>query len=117
VTAPLWPKFAANATPIADGLPTRKPSETSSSPRAQGNPAAAAYAPRELDDHSFGPEDSMSAAVEAVLGQLGLIERNDLATMAIAKVIIGLAKEGERDAGRLCTPFPAHIRFIRPRPT
>ena len=39
----------------------------------------------------------MSAAVEAVLGQLGLIERNDLATMAIAKVIIGLAKEGERD--------------------
>jgi len=45
----------------------------------------------------------MSAAFEAALGQLGLIERNDLATMAIAKVIIGLAKEGERDAGRgLC---------------
>jgi hypothetical protein len=41
------------------------------------------------DDHSFGPEDiaSMSAAFEAALGQLGLIERNDLATMAIAKVI------------------------------
>ena len=41
---------------------------------------------RELDDHSFGPEDiaSMSAAFEAALGQLGLIERNDLATMAIA---------------------------------
>jgi hypothetical protein len=83
-------------------LPTRKPSETS--PLAQGNPAAAAYAPRELDDHSFGPEDiaSMSAAFKAALGQLGLIERNDLATMAIAKVIIGLAKEGGRDAGRLC---------------
>jgi hypothetical protein len=44
----------------------------------------------------------MSVALEAPLGQLGLIERNDLATMAIAKVIIGLAKEGERDAGRLC---------------
>jgi hypothetical protein len=44
----------------------------------------------------------MSAAFEAALGQLGSIERNDLATMAIAKVIIGLAKEGERDAGRLC---------------
>jgi hypothetical protein len=28
--------------------------------------------------------------------------RNHLATIAIAKVIIGLAKEGERDAGRLC---------------
>ena len=56
---------------------------------------------RELDDHSFGPEDiaSMSAAFEAALGQLGLIE---LATMAIAKVIIGLAKEGERDPERLC---------------
>jgi hypothetical protein len=56
----------------------------------------------------------MSAAVEAVLGQLGLIERNDLATMAIAKVIIGLAKEGERDAGRLCTPFPAQIHPTAP---
>jgi len=42
----------------------------------------------------------MSAAFEAALGQLGLIERNDLATMAIAKVIIG--QDGERDAGRLC---------------
>jgi hypothetical protein len=94
-------------------LPTRKPSETSSSPLAQGNPAAAAYAPRELDDHSFGPEDiaSMSAAFEAALGQLGLIERNDLATMAIAKVIIGLAKppheeraiEGPHHADTLCT--------------
>jgi hypothetical protein len=31
-----------------------------------------------------------------------LIERNDLATMAIARVIIGLAKEGERDPRRLC---------------
>jgi hypothetical protein len=36
----------------------------------------------------------MSAALEAALSQLGLIERNDLATMAIAKVIIGLAKRG-----------------------
>jgi hypothetical protein len=99
-------------------LPTRKPSETSSSPLAQGNPAAAAYAPRELDDHSFGPEDiaSMSAAFEAALGQLGLIERNDLATMAIAKVIIGLAKEGERDAGRrLCAlAIEADIKVSRP---
>jgi hypothetical protein len=78
--------------------------KTARHPLAQGNPAAAAYAPRELDDHSFGPEDiaSMSAAFEAALDQLGLIERNHLATMAIAKVIIGLAKEGERAAGRLC---------------
>jgi hypothetical protein len=69
-----------------------------------GNPAAAAYMPRELDDHSFGPEDiaSMSVAFEAALGQLALIERNDLATIAIAKVIIGTGQRGERDAGRLC---------------
>jgi hypothetical protein len=33
----------------------------------------------------------MSAAFEAALGQLGLIERNDLATMAIAKVIVAAA--------------------------
>ena len=58
--------------PIADGLLTRKASETSSSPLAQGNPAAAAYAPRELDDPSFGAEDiaSMSAAFEVASGQL-----------------------------------------------
>jgi hypothetical protein len=55
-------------------LPTRKPSKTSSWPLAQGSPATAAYAPRELDDHSFGPEDiaSISAAFEAALGQLAL---------------------------------------------
>jgi hypothetical protein len=40
--------------PIADGLPTRKPSETSSSPLAQGNPAAAAYAPRARRPHERG---------------------------------------------------------------
>jgi len=99
-------------------LPTRKPSETSSSPLAQGNPAAAAYAPRELDHHSFGPEDiaSMSVAFEAALGQLGLIERNDLATMAIAKVIIGLAKEGQRDAGRLCALALKRISNVSRRP-
>jgi hypothetical protein len=62
--------------------------------------------PRELDDHSFGPEDiaSMSVAFEAALGQLALIERNDLATMAIAKVIIGTGQRGRtrrREAVRL----------------
>ena len=43
----------------------------------------------------------MSVVFEAALGQLGLIERNDLATMAIAKVIIGLAKEGATPGGRV----------------
>jgi hypothetical protein len=56
--------------------------------------------------HSPGSQKNLASArphyQTAALGQLGLIERNDLATMAIAKVIIGLAKEGERDAGGLC---------------
>jgi hypothetical protein len=63
--------------------------------RRSQQPSAAAYAPRELDDHSIrlGQKTfaSMSAAFEAALGQLGLIERNDLATMAIAKVMAAAA--------------------------
>src|SRR5260370_19597917 len=81
------------AGPILRLTNQRSPRRTSSARRLIAaplhsiNPAAAAYAPRELDDHSFGPEDiaSMSAAFEAALGQLRLIERTDLATMAIAR--------------------------------
>ena len=55
-------------------------------------------------DHSFGPEDiaSMSAGFEAALRKLGLVVREDPATVAVAKSIIELAKEGEREPGRLC---------------
>jgi hypothetical protein len=55
-------------------------------------------------DHSFGPEDiaGMSAALEAALGKLGLVDRSDPAAMAVAKLIIELAKQGERDPERLC---------------
>jgi hypothetical protein len=44
--------------------------------------------------HFSGPEDiaSMSAAFEAALGQLGLIERNDLATMACERRRAGFAR-------------------------
>jgi hypothetical protein len=41
----------------------------------------------------------MSAAFEAALGQLGLIERNHLATMAIAKVIIDWPKRANATPG------------------
>jgi hypothetical protein len=53
---------------------------------------------------SFDPEDiaKMSAAFEAALGQLGLVDRSDPATMAVAKLIIEFAKAGERDPERLC---------------
>jgi hypothetical protein len=55
-------------------------------------------------DHSFGPEDiaKMSAAFEAALCKLGLVDRTDPATTAVAKLIIEFAKVGERDPERLC---------------
>jgi len=55
-------------------------------------------------DHSFAPEDiaSMSAAFEAALGKLGLVDRTDPLTMEVAKLIIEFAKAGERDPERLC---------------
>jgi hypothetical protein len=55
-------------------------------------------------DDSFGPEDiaKMSAAFEAALGNLGLVDRSDPVTMAVAKLIIEFAKVGERDPERLC---------------
>ena len=55
-------------------------------------------------DHSFGPEDiaSMSAGFEAALRKLGLTVREDPATVAVAKRIIELAKEGELEPERLC---------------
>ena len=55
-------------------------------------------------DHSFGPEEiaKMSAAFEAALRKLGLVDRNDPAATAVAKLIIEFAKAGERDPERLC---------------
>ena len=50
------------------------------------------------DSHSFDPEDiaNMSAAFEAALGKLGLVDRTDPATMAVAKLVIAFAKAGHR---------------------
>jgi hypothetical protein len=55
------------------------------------------------NDHSFGPEDiaNLTAAFEAALGKLGLTDRKDPRTTAVAKAIIRLAKDGERDPERL----------------
>jgi hypothetical protein len=39
----------------------------------------------------------MSAAFQAALGKLGLVDRSDPATMAVAKLIIEFAKAGERN--------------------
>jgi hypothetical protein len=53
---------------------------------------------------SFGPEEiaKLSAAFQAALDKLGLVDRSDPATMAVAKLIIEFAKAGERDPERLC---------------
>jgi hypothetical protein len=55
-------------------------------------------------DHSFGPEDiaKMSATFEAALDKLGLVDRSDLATHEVAKLVSRFAKQGQRDPERLC---------------
>jgi hypothetical protein len=55
----------------------------------------------------------LSAAFDVALSELGLVDRTDPATLAIAKLIIELAKEGERDPERLCALALKHIK-IRP---
>ena len=56
------------------------------------------------NDHAFGPEDiaNLTAAFEAALIRLGLVDRGDPLTTAVAKAIIQLAKNGERDPKKLC---------------
>ena len=53
------------------------------------------------DDHWFGPEDiaGLTEALEGALSKLGLV--NDPATLTVAKLIIHLAKECERDPAQL----------------
>lgn len=52
----------------------------------------------------FGPEDvaAVAAAFEAALSKLGLVDRHDPLTTAVAKLVIQLAKDGERDPEKLC---------------
>jgi hypothetical protein len=50
------------------------------------------------NDHSFGPEDivRLTAAFEATLSKLGLVDRSDPITAEVATLVIDLAKHGER---------------------
>jgi hypothetical protein len=54
-------------------------------------------------DHSFGPDEiaKLVAGFEDALGALGLVRRDDPATMLVAKAIMEAAKQGERDPKRL----------------
>ena len=56
------------------------------------------------NDHAFDPEDvaNLTAAFEAALTQLGLVDRGDPLTTVVAKAIVQLAKNGERDPKKLC---------------
>jgi hypothetical protein len=50
-------------------------------------------------DHHFYSSDeiaSMSAAFKAATSMLGLVDRKDSMTMTVAKLIMELAKKGER---------------------
>ena len=51
----------------------------------------------------FGPEDiaQLAAGLEAALTDLGIKDRNDSMTNSVAKLIILLAKDGERDSTSL----------------
>ena len=52
----------------------------------------------------FEPEDvaNLTAAFDATLSKLRLVDRKDPITMTVAKLIIQLAKHGERDPKKLC---------------
>src|SRR5262249_18343620 len=52
----------------------------------------------------FEPEEvaSLTAAFDAALNKLGLVNRKDPMATTVAKLIIQLAKDGERDPKKLC---------------
>jgi hypothetical protein len=59
---------------------------------------------RLLREHAFGPEEIrvLASAFERALRTLRLVDRTDPATEIVAKKIIELAQQGERDPERLC---------------
>jgi hypothetical protein len=66
-----------------------------------------AFMPNRLaleNNHWFGPEEiaGLTTAFEAASAKLGLVDRSDPTTLALAKLIIELAKAGECEPERLC---------------
>jgi len=55
------------------------------------------------NNQAFEQEDIniLTTAFEDALRELGLVDRDDPATLMVAKRIIELAQQGERDAARL----------------
>ena len=56
------------------------------------------------NEAAFGPQEIalLAAAFQDALGKVRMVDRSDGATEIIAKHIIELAKQGERDPIRLC---------------
>lgn len=54
-------------------------------------------------DHSFAPDEveALTAAFEDTLRRLRLAQREDPVTLTVARLILELAKQGERDPVRL----------------
>ena len=65
-----------------------------------------------LEDGSFSPEAviAMTAAFDAALKELRLVDRNDPLAEIVAHKIINLARTGERDSRRLCERALKDIR-------
>jgi hypothetical protein len=69
-----------------------------------------------LDGHKFDPETKhvLGVVFEMVRAALRLNDRNDLAVEIIAKRIIDLAKEGERNPDLLCERALRDLRASSP---
>jgi len=52
----------------------------------------------------FGPAEisALTAAFDAALRKLELVDRHDPAAIAVAKLVVIAARKGERDPSRLC---------------
>src|SRR4051812_37808425 len=65
------------------------------------------------EDHAFSPDDVkiLVDAFEGTLRALGLADPEDPSSIKVAKIIVGLAKDGERDPARL---RELALKFVRP---
>jgi hypothetical protein len=65
------------------------------------------------EDHAFSPDDVkiLVDAFEDTLHALDLADREDPLSIRVAKIIIGLAKDSERDPARL---HDLALKFVRP---
>jgi len=75
------------------------------------------WQPAEQEQEIFGPDTVavLTVALEDTLRQLRLVDRNDPAVTRIAKTIIELAKQGERDPIRLREQAVQSFRAINVR--